>query len=135
MEINITHLANDETPWRDYSASAFELGQNAGRITWGHAMEDAPGYALFPESDCDELRTEFRKTGGWTEEELKEMDYTQLQALLLQFLSGDIREVLSKHEPFSPEWWEDYEELAEEGTVSCALCKNDDGTVWWYFGE
>lgn len=134
MEINITHLTNGETPWRDYSASAMELGQDAGKITWGHAMEDAPGFALFPESDCDELREQFQRFGAWTEEELKEMDYTQLQALLLQFLSGDIREVPSKNEPFSPEWWKEYEGLAEDGLFSCMLGKGEDGTVWWYFG-
>jgi hypothetical protein len=43
MELEITSLFQTIAPM-DYSASAAELGQSAGQITWGHAVEDAPDF-------------------------------------------------------------------------------------------
>lgn len=135
MEIRITHLCNAETPFRDYFASVAELGQDAGRVTWQAALDDAPDYALFSESDCDEIRDYFRGFGAWSAEELRAMGYQELQALLLQFIAGDIRDVPSDAEAFSPEWWADYECLAECGTVSGCILRGEDGEVYYLCGE
>jgi len=135
MEIRITHLCNAETPFRDYSASVAELGQDAGRVTWQAALDDALDYALFSESDCDEIRDYFRGFGAWSAEELHAMDYQKLQALLLQSIAGDIREVPSDAEEFSPEWWEDYVHFAERGTVSGRILRSEDGEVYYLCEE
>ena len=55
MNIDITTFFTEASP-RDYSASAAELGQDAGRITWAHAIEDAPEY--------DHLDTQRRRYGS-----------------------------------------------------------------------
>ena len=51
-EIDVTDFFTTASP-RDYSASAAELGQDAGRITWGHACQDAADY---PHLDTEEKR-------------------------------------------------------------------------------
>lgn len=135
MDINITRLATSETPWSDYSASQAELGRDAGRLTWGYACEDAQGYALFPESDCDEVRAHFREYGAWDDGELAAMSHAELQALLLQFIAGEAREVPSDHEEFSPEWWVDYQDACERGQVPGQLGRGDDGRVYYYVGS
>jgi hypothetical protein len=57
VELNITKFFNEAAPM-DYSASAMELGQDAGLITWSHAVEDAADYNLLP---TDEAREAFRQ--------------------------------------------------------------------------
>ncbi len=135
MEINITRLATSETPWRDYSASQAELGPDAGRLTWNYACEDAQEYALFPESDCDEVRAHFREYGAWDDDELSAMSHGELQALLLQSIAGEVREVPSDHEEFSPEWWVDYGEACERGQACGQLGHGDGGQVYYSIGS
>ena len=38
MELNITHLMTDPEEMMEFSASAAEIGQDAGRITWNNRV-------------------------------------------------------------------------------------------------
>ena len=134
MEINITAICSPLIPFRDYSASAVELGWDAGRITWNHALEDAPDYALFTEDQCDEMRDYFKSFGAWSTEELAEMKHHELQALFLQMVAGDIRSVPSDAAQFTVQWWSDYHETAEKGVISGNMVQGSDGQVYYYCG-
>lgn len=92
MELNITSFFNDACA-RDYSASVAEIGNNAGAYTWRAAMDDSE---QFPLLDTEEKREAFRDYirgfGAWDAEEIAAMDSQSLNALCIQFISGDIRE-------------------------------------------
>lgn len=132
MEINITKFYNEACPM-DYSASAAEIGANAGRDTWNAAKEDAPDYNFIdtPEK-VNAFKSFVRDSGGWDKEEVDAWDLIELNALFLQWVAGDIRECL--------EWdvndiWANYEELAEAGTVPSRLFKAEDGQIYFDIGS
>lgn len=131
MDIDITAFFTEASP-RDYSASAAELGQDAGRITWAHACEDAPDYDHL---DDDEKRQAFREHvkefGAWTAEEINAWTHTELNALFLQLVSGDIRR--ADLDTDAPDW-EAYEAGAEEGRYSGNISR-DAGRVYYYLGN
>jgi hypothetical protein len=106
MEINITRFFNEAAPM-DYSASCAEIGMNAGRDTWNAAMEDAGDYKLLTnEDDLQEFRDYIKGFGAWNTEEIAAMSDQSLNALLIQFISGDIRE--SRYLECNPIDWDAY---------------------------
>jgi hypothetical protein len=132
LSINITQFIADAVP-QDYSASVAEIGENAGRYTWQAACEDSEDWNFL---DNDEKREAFRKfvqsSGGWSDEEIARWTDEELNALCIQWISGDIRECL--------EWdvddvWLHYQELSEAGRVPSSLYRDDDGQVYWTRGE
>lgn len=89
MEIDITHLA--DTDMFAFSHSAFEGGENAGSLTWRNAL-DGPQVNLAPSPDYWEaVRDWARDFGAWEADEISAMTEHELNALLLQFLAGDVR--------------------------------------------
>ena len=136
MEINITQFFNETCP-RDYSASIAELGNDAGSSTWRAACEDSADYMLL---DDEEKRDAFRvfvlSSGGWNDDEIKTWTDIELNALLIQWIAGDIRECLEwDHERGDIDAWDYYKQLAEDGTVPSRLFKSDDNQVYFYIGE
>lgn len=132
MEINITKFYNEACP-KNYSASVAEIGQNAGADTWNAAKEDAPDYNFIdtPEK-VDAFKSFVLDSGGWNQEEIDAWSLIELNALFLQWVSGDIRECL--------EWdvddiWANYEEMAEAGTVPSRLFKAEDNQVYFDIGS
>lgn len=129
MEIDITHLMDRKADMKYYSASAAEIGQDAGRITWQDAMEtfdednlDREAYLV--ESDqAGELRSYFGEFGAWDEDELDAMSLHELNALLLQLIAGDIRE---------REHYVERDTLAEyEENIGGQICQCND--KWFYY--
>mgnify|MGYP001194031171 CR=1 FL=1 len=91
MEINITRFYNEAAPM-DYSASIAEIGQDAGPSTWRAALDDAPDYNMLDTDDKrDAFRTHVKAFGAWSDEEIAAWDTTQLNALFIQFVAGDMR--------------------------------------------
>lgn len=137
MELNITRFWNEAAP-RDYSASRAELGDDVGKVTWSHAVEDAPEYNFL---DTDEKREEFRKYvkgfGAWSDEEIAAWSDTELNALLLQMISGDMRDVPEMSGP--QDWdWTKYEQFCEQGVCSGRLYggpMSTDGQIYYYIGD
>lgn len=129
MNINISKFFTEDAAPRDYSASVAEIGQDAGAITWRHACEDV-GYFKFLDTDdkLQAFRDWVKPSGGWTDDEIAAWSPKELNALFLQWVSGDIRECL--------EWdvedvWANYQEMAEAGHVSSNLYRADDGQVYF----
>lgn len=132
MEIEVTDFFNQAAPM-DYSASAAELGQDAGRITWRHACEAAPDY---PHLDTEEKREAFREYirgfGAWSDGEIAAWSDVELGALFLQCVAGDIRE--AGLDTDAPDWAA-YQAGAEGGQYSGRLFCGEDGRVYYYVGS
>lgn len=128
MEINITTLFYKNQA-QLYSASVAELGENAGQITWAKALEAADEYNFL---DTSEKRAAFREfvaqTGGWSRNEIFGWTCSELNALFVQFVAGDIREGgLNVHNPDC----EQYQEDCEAGVASGRIFKSDDNQVYY----
>jgi hypothetical protein len=130
MEIDITRFVNESTP-SHYSASQAELGPDAGRITWDNAKDRAKEMHLLDTPEKLEAMRQFAlASGGWNEDEVSAWSDDELNALFIQWISGDIREL---NELCGGDWSE-CAALAERGTVSGALFRADDGRVFYYLG-
>jgi hypothetical protein len=136
-EIDITSLVSSEdfTPF-DLSNNRATLGDNAGQLTWNASMETAQNVSsLIPTPEHKEAFRDFvRSSGGWTREEIEAWSDTELDALFLQWVAGDIREAFGDAD-FS-EWdWAEYQKGAEAGRISSRLFKTDDGRVFFSIGD
>lgn len=140
MELRITAFFNEAAPM-DYSASVAELGNNAGRDTWNHALEDAktpPGSLLLDDEEKREAFREFVKgSGGWSEEEIAAWSDDELTALCMQWIAGDMREVpdIELGPNMSDDDWSEYERMAQEGIVAGRIFRGIDGEVYFYIGS
>jgi hypothetical protein len=125
MEINITQFYNDANP-ATYSASVAELGNNAGRITWNNAVQrSALGSMLLDTPDkLEAMRAWARSGGGWDDAEIAAWSDVELNALFIQFASGDIREKGGMS-------WEEYQTASDAGQASGALFEGIDGEIYY----
>jgi len=91
IDIDITRFYNEAAPM-DYSASVAEIGDDAGPSTWRAACDDSPDYMML---DDDEKREAFRQFvkgfGAWEPAEIAAWSDVELNALFIQFVSGDMR--------------------------------------------
>lgn len=130
MELNITRFFNEACP-KDYSASVAEIGANAGADTWRAACEDSEDYMILDDQDKRAAFRAYVKTfGAWEDTEVSAWTYRELNALLLQMVSGDIREFLD----IADGKWETWQELCEAGTCSSRLfggALSVDGQVYY----
>ena len=117
-------------PW-DCCNSVANLGQDAGELTWRASRRLAPALVL-SEGQKEAFRDFVRSSGGWDEEETAAFSDTELTALCVQWIAGDIREGFGDGVSNDPaEWdWEDYNERAERGSVSSTLYLHD-GKLFW----
>lgn len=132
--LNISRFFNEAAP-RDYSASIAEIGQTAGADTWRAAIEDSEEYLLLetPEQRA-QFRCYIRGFGAWDKEEIDSWTNTELNALCIQMVSGDLREANLTPES-GPDDWERYERRATRGEIAGNIYRNDKGEVCYYIGE
>jgi len=129
MEIDVTEFVRNEDP-AYYSASRAELGENAARITWSHAMEQGGDMLASPES-LQVMRDWALASGGWDNEEIAAWSDTELNALFVQLISGDMREAgLDAYEESEFDWSE-YEALAQAGQISGNFFRASDGRIFF----
>lgn len=126
MEIEITHLLEEDM--FQFSHSAAEGGQNAGRNTW-HAALNGPRPLLQTPEQFQDARDYFRSTGGWDADECTAFTENEVEALLLQFIAGDIREAGA--DSLDEMDWEEYQADCEAGRVNGNLSRTDDGRVFY----
>lgn len=132
MEINITHFFRNAAPM-DYSASVAEIGQDAGTSTWNAAKDDSEDYPLIDTDEKREaLRAHIKGFGAWDAEEIARMTDTDLNALFIQMVSGDIRE--SGIDTANPDW-KAYEEKVEQGQIGGSFWPGDDGDIYYAIGD
>lgn len=133
MEVNITSFVTDADPF-DYSRSVAEYGQDAGPSSWSNAMAHEPAL-LTSDSQLDEWRDYVRGFGAWDDTEIDAWSPQEVNALFVQYISGDIREAEALVAPSIAEWsddeWTAYQDLAERGTINGNLFTHDGGV--WYF--
>lgn len=126
MELNVTRLIDENC--EQFSASRMELGDHAGEITWNNALQYTKEYPLVTGDQLDAVRQYLAGFGAWTKQELSYMSDNEVNALLLQFIAGDIREMENC------ESYEEYEQGCMQGTYSGALYRGDDGQWYYYVG-
>lgn len=122
----------------DYSASVAEIGNDAGPSTWRAACDDAPDYPILDTEDKREaFRAFVRNSGGWSDDEVAAWSDSELTALLIQWISGDMREPVGFElgPDTTPEQWADYETQSREGNCAGRIFRADDGRVFFYIGS
>ncbi len=138
MEIDITDFFNNEDA-SDYSASAMELGENAGKITWNNAMREAGNREpslLDTEEKLDAMREFALSSGGWDEEEIAAWSPQELNALFIQWISGDMRGMPTDSNGEID--WAQVETLQSAGQISSNISGGSlatDGRVYFYLGS
>lgn len=130
MELKITRLFKTINP-KSYASSQAELGPDAGRITWNNAIDAAP--ALLKTSiDLRAFRDYMHGFGAWPDAEIKAWSKRECNALLLQLISGDMRE--ADLDTKAPDWVK-YQADSEAGQISGRLFCGTDGEVYYYIGD
>lgn len=127
MEINITHFFETQDP-SDFSASIAERGKNAGKETWMAALELACEEPLLKEDVLQYFRDYMREYGAWDKAKRDAWTIDDANALLIQLISGDMRE--ASLDAYKPDW-EQYEKDAEEGHCSGNIYKSKDGQIYY----
>jgi hypothetical protein len=144
MEINITHLMTDEAfAPSEYFGSVAERGANAGRETWANAVEyaaDAPlltlelcsGYKIETLDDIHRhAREYFAEFGAWDADEIATWSVDELNAIVLQLISGDIRERAAFAD--DPDDLAEYEENHGGHIYQCDIADNPEFGQWFYY--
>lgn len=138
MEINITHFVHNEDPCQ-YSASTAELGSAAGQITWNNAKEAAGDSLLIQTPDeLEVFRSWIAEFGAWDRKEIAAWDAVECNALLIQFISGDLRELFDlcpSDNNADQIDWDEAEKLSQKGTIGGRISPGDDGKVYFYMGS
>lgn len=136
MEINITKFFNESDAF-DFASSQFERGENAGQETWNNAIAQASTSPMLstPE-ELEAMRDWVLSSGGWNQEEIAAWSDEELNALFIQLISGDMRQIedLCSNEDGEPDWTK-YEEIANEGRISGSLFHADSGEIFYYLGN
>lgn len=132
MEIDITSLV--EMNCFNLSHSVAEGGENAGRDTWNASKEQAKETPLLktPE-ELQAMRDFARSSGGWTREEIAEWTNQEINALFLQWIAGDVRELGA--DSLSEIDWKQAEEMQSEGQAPSNIFRADDGRIFFYLGS
>ena len=127
MDIDVSKFVRDACP-RDFSASVAEIGKSAGADTWRAAMEEAEDTAMLKTAEeLQAMRGFALSSGGWNEEEVNAWSAHELNALFIQWIAGDLRE-LGLDEGAS---WADVRELQKEGQGPSNLFEGDDGSIYF----
>lgn len=130
MEIDITSFFNEaDTP--DYSASIAETGNSdIGKVTWRNARRASEEYDLLDTDEKrDAMRAHIKGFGAWDAAEIAAMSDTDLTALLIQMIAGDMREAGMDGVDFD---WEEYE--CDE-TFAHRIGRDHDGRIFYYLGD
>lgn len=131
MDLNITQLA--DVPCFAFSHSAAEGGRDAGRNTWQSAMA-GPRPLLSTPEEFQTVRDYFRAFGAWDDQEIAAWSENEIQALLLQFIAGEVRDSPAigggQADCLSEIDWEEFQLQSEAGSVSGNLFRGDAGKYY-----
>lgn len=132
MEIDISSFFNDADHF-EFSASIAKRGQNAGEETWANAKAEATQTPLLTTTEqLDAWRDDMKGFGAWDDEEIDGWSATECNALFIQFVSGDIREIESTCADDNGEIdWSKYRRQAESGRIGGRISHCEDGRIYW----
>ena len=136
MEIDITAFMANEDAY-EFSGSIAERGPNAGPQTWANAKECAARAPLLatPEQ-IEEARDYFKEFGAWDDETRAAWSAEEVNALLIQYISGNLREIESLCSDDDGEIdWVQVEAQSSEGRIAGDIypSAHEDGTTHYYF--
>lgn len=133
MELDITDFFKTCTPF-ELSASQAEMGAQAGRLTWQNSMKAAETTQLLNSEDAREAFKAFvRSSGGWTQPEIDAWTEQQLNALFLQWIAGDMRQ-LGIEDGSADIDWTAIGERQKEGSAPSNIFLGSDERVYFYLG-
>lgn len=127
MEINITSLL--ETDMFQFSHSAMEGGENAGRNTWTAAL-NGPRPLLNTPEEFQALRDHMEGFGAWNAEETAAWSENECQAIFLQMIAGDVREAGA--DSLDAIEWDDYE---ADDNLCHYFGRGSDGQIYYSLGD
>ena len=132
MEINITHLL--EMNCFTLSHSRAEGGENAGNNTWKASQSKAQEIKLLDTPEKIQAMRDFaRSSGGWNSEEVSAWNENEVNALFLQWIAGDCRELGA--DSLDEIDWDEAEESQSAGQVPSNLFRSDSGEIFFYLGN
>lgn len=132
MEIDITALS--EMNAFNLSHSIAEGGENAAHNTWKASKAESENHPILNTPEKLQAMREFAaSSGGWTREEIAGWPDSEINALFLQWIAGDCRELGA--DSLAEIDWEEAEELQSEGQASSHIFKGDDGKIYFYLGN
>ncbi len=116
LEIDVSALLDEDCGL--LSGSQFELGPDAGRITWANCMRMAERLPLVTDANRDDIKDHFRAYGAWDDDEIAAWDDQELCAMTWQ------------------EGAAGYRQLDEYGADDGRVYLSDDGSkLWLYVGH
>jgi hypothetical protein len=132
MEINITPLLKMDC--FTLSHSQHEGGENAGKNTWQASQDKAQEIKLLDTPEKLQAMRDFaRSSGGWDQEEVTAWNENEVNALFLQWIAGDCRELGA--DSLEDIDWINAEVLQENGQVPSNLYQSDSGEIYFYLGN
>ncbi len=93
-EIDVTPILGADIEYM--SASQFELGPDAGRITWENCLAFARDHIIVTDENRDDVRDYFAAYGAWERDEIEAWDDVELSALVWQEAAADMRHFAEK---------------------------------------
>ena len=131
MQINITPLL--EMDCFTLSHSRAEGGQNAGQNTWKASQSKAQEIKLLDTPKKLQAMRDFaRSSGGWNNEEVSAWNENEVNALFLQWIAGDCRELgANSLEDID---WQEAEESQSAGQAPSNLFRSDSGEIYFCLG-
>lgn len=114
-DIDVTPILDEDCSI--LSASQFELGPEAGAITWRNCIALAERLPLITDANRDDVRDHFREYGAWKDEEIDAWTDTELTAMVWQEAASDVRQF----EDHCDSDLARYEAACERGTISGRL--------------
>jgi hypothetical protein len=130
LEVDVTYLFDLDCS--EFSASRFERGENVGHETWAAANEQAEEKPLVTSEQQDDLRKWIKDFGAWDDQEIAAMSEVETNALLIQFVAGEIRELEGLDLVDDDEA---RNEASEQGRIGSHLYKDDNGRWFFYVGS
>ena len=133
MELDVTEFFNACAPM-DFAASVAEIGNDAGPSTWRAACEESEAVQLL---DSDEKREAFkafvRSSGGWTDAEIAAWSDSELQALCIQWIAGDMREPVGFDlgSETTDEQWTDFEQQCQNGNCAGRIFRGSNNRIYF----
>lgn len=135
MEINVNRLITELDP-SELSGSIAERGNNAASETWGNSLAAAKAAPLLAPDERENARQFFAGFGAWDDEEIAGFTNESLDALVLQYAAGDLREAqgVAPGDGLGGIDWDEAERLAEAGTLAGSLFIHN-GELWISLSE
>jgi hypothetical protein len=127
MEIDITSFFATVTP-RELSGSVAEMGAHAGALTWSASCAASVHHPLLTTDEQREAFVEWVDGTGF--EGVSDLCNVELNALFLQWIAGDLRQ-MGMDEDTSGIDWVHVAKMQEEGAYPSNIFQGDDGKVYF----